>query len=156
MSLDDIFMRRYVFIATLITLSNHVVGHDALNKTLNSYFEGREYTYTITFLDLNDDGGEEALIYLQDVYWCGMGGCTLLIFERIKDDFIFLSKIPLVHKPVFVADTRSNGWLDIYLHTGKMGLVVIKFDGVQYPQNPSLQPKGIESAVNKKEFVFTN
>ncbi len=67
--------------------------------------------------DLNSDGAQDALVYLESDTWCGSGGCTVLVFEAITDSvevaefgaFRPAAEISLMNGPVVVADTAVGG-----------------------------------------------
>lgn len=96
-------------------------------------------------IDLNGDGTRDAIVVLSTSYWCGTGGCTMLVLEGQKDNtFRLVSESSLVRPPITVSDTKTNGWRDLILTVSGGGMpaktVVLKFDGKKYPLNPSDQP----------------
>ena len=60
---------------------------ESLKKFLQNYdgnpasADERTTRYSAAFVDLNDDGTSEALVYLSGPEWCGSGGCSLLILR---------------------------------------------------------------------------
>ncbi len=95
--------------------------------------------------DLNDDGALDALVYLESDTWCGSGGCTVLVFEAITDSlevaelgaFRPAAEISLMHGPVVVADTQSEGWKDLLVQNADGATSRLSFDGETYPLSPS-------------------
>jgi hypothetical protein len=119
----------------------------ALIKALETYLvkEGanpKETKYQIAEIDLNGDKKKDALVLFQDSYWCGTGGCSMLVFTNKNDDFKLVSAISLVRDPVIVSETKTKNWRDIIVHVsgggGESKNVALKFDGSSYPTNPSL------------------
>src|SRR5262245_59701953 len=47
----------------------------------------RTTRYAAAFVHLDDDGKEEAIIYLIGPRWCGSGGCSLLILKPNGSSF---------------------------------------------------------------------
>ena len=112
-----------------------------------------------TFIDLNQDGTEDALVFMGPPDWCGTGGCTLLVFEGTGDDFQFLSRTTLVQTPFTVSQNQTQGWRDLILEVSGGGAtpetVALQFDGQGYPLNPStLEPIPADSAIAGDE-VFS-
>jgi hypothetical protein len=62
------------------------------------------------FVDLNGDGGPEAVVYLTGNEWCGSGGCTTLILVRDGDSWRLMTKVTVTRPPIRVLATKSNGW----------------------------------------------
>ncbi|GDY25291.1 membrane protein [Agarivorans sp. Toyoura001] len=92
--------------------------------------------------DLNGDGKDEIISYVD---WCGSGGCSLLIFEAKDNNHRFLSKTTLVHTPFFLATSSNARWQDLLIQVSgggaTPGLRLLRFDGLSYPLNPSVQPE---------------
>ncbi len=95
--------------------------------------------------DLNGDGAQDALVYLESDSWCGSGGCTVLVFEAIPDSleaaelgaFRPAAEISLMHGPVVVADTQTEGWKDLLVQDADGVTTRLSFDGETYPMSPS-------------------
>ncbi len=94
--------------------------------------------------DLNGDGALDALVYLESDTWCGSGGCTVLVFEAITDSlevaelgaFRPAAEISLMHGPVVVADTDTDGWKDLLVQNTDGTTSRLSFDGETYPTSP--------------------
>lgn len=99
--------------------------------------------YSSAFVDLNDDGKPEAIVYLAGRTWCGTGGCTTLVLSSTKSSFKLVSKIAVTRPPIRVLDTKSKGWHDLSVRVQGGGVQAdyeakLSFDGETYPSNPSL------------------
>jgi hypothetical protein len=92
------------------------------------------------YVDLNDDGQDDALVVLTGPEWCGTGGCTLLVLAKQGDGFRVVSKSTLIQTPLLVSETRTKGWRDLIVEVRGGGMAALKFDGTGYPSNPSTQP----------------
>ena len=97
------------------------------------------------------DGGPTharvTLVLMADPSWCGSGGCTLLILVPAGDGLAELSSATLVHPPVLVLGTRTNGMPDIsvrvrsdYYPGNGPKFVALPFDGQTYASNPTMPP----------------
>ncbi|PTL81579.1 hypothetical protein DAT35_21710 [Vitiosangium sp. GDMCC 1.1324] len=97
--------------------------------------EDRKYSYD-TF-DLNNDGRKEIFVILISSYFCGSGGCTLLI---LNPDFTLNSRMTLVKDlPLQASSHTTHGWRDLVIQS--RGDHLMKYNGKKYPSNPSTQPK---------------
>jgi putative lipoprotein len=97
------------------------------------------------FIDLNGDGRQDALVLLENpLYFCGTGGCTMLVFKSIPSGFEFVSLSTLIRGPVLVSETRTQGWRDLIVEVSGGGIVskqvALKYTGSKYPSNPSTLP----------------
>ncbi len=139
-------------------------GEESLAAALQAYadktgaevksFEPRQ----TAFVDLNGDGVKDALLLLQGPTWCGSGGCTMLVFQGIRDGFKFVSHSTLIRGPLLVSAAKTRGWRDLVVEVAGGGTtpkkVALKFDGCKYPLNPSVQPALPEDAPLPGETVF--
>ncbi|MBM3163127.1 MAG: META domain-containing protein [Chlorobi bacterium] len=93
--------------------------------------------YASERVDLNGDGREEVLVYLMGPFFCGTGGCTLLVLgEAPEGGYAVVSDFPITQLPVIVSDGKSNGWNDIWRKEAgggaKAAYVRHAFDGRRY------------------------
>jgi len=97
---------------------------------------GREDRYVYSKVDLNDDGRDEVLAYLLGPFFCGTGGCNLLLFEGTGDGYNLVNSFPTTDTPVIVSSETSNGWKDIWRHRTGGGMpanyIANRFDGESY------------------------
>jgi len=107
--------------------------------------ETRTTKYFCTFVDLKDDGAQEAIVYLTDDGWCGSGGCTTLVLAPKGSSYELVTKITVTRLPIRVLATKSHGWHDIAVQVQGGGILhayeaKLSFDGKTYPSNPSIPP----------------
>jgi hypothetical protein len=159
-----------VFMITLVlsfmvgTLASGAAEEKALSAALQIYaakisadpqsFNPRQ----TAFMDLNCDGVKDALILLQGPTWCGSGGCTMLVFQGVRDGFKFISRSTLIRGPLLVSTAKTKGWRDLLVEVSGGGIepkkVALKFNGHKYPLNPSAQPALPKNAALTGETVF--
>ncbi len=126
-------------------LSN-VFVKQAVDKFLQSTGAPVASSYEITRVDLNDDKRRDAVVLFKTPYgyWCGMHGCSMLIFKANDDKFTLLSSVQPVRDPIFVSRDKTNGWRDLVVRvSGRWSEskdVALRFDGRTYPANPSSLP----------------
>jgi len=94
------------------------------------------------FADLNGDNSLDAIVIMTGMYWCGTGGCTMLVYEGRDRSFTLVSSTSLVRPPVTVSAATTNGWRDLVVTVSGGGMpgkiVALQFDGRKYPANPSM------------------
>ena len=95
----------------------------------------RKFQYEAT--DLNGDGINEYLVSFSSPYFCGSGGCNLLILDK---NFNLITKFTITRTPVLVDSKTTNGWNDIILWSNG-GYHRMKFNlrDKSYPSNPSVE-----------------
>nr|MCU0256121.1 META domain-containing protein [Vicinamibacterales bacterium] len=93
--------------------------------------------------DLNGDGRDEVFVYLLGSFFCGSGGCTLLLLSA--DDqggYALVDEFPISRLPLIVAPARSNGWHDLIRPESGGGArasyVRHVFDGSHYVEHERL------------------
>lgn len=135
--------------AIALSLPGGDVAPPGLLQTLRTYVTetgpgaGDEH-YALKLVDLNDDGRKEALVLLSGSYWCGTGGCRLLILAPTRGGWRFVTKTTITREPVRLLPSRHHGWNDLVVRVGGGGLAtgnaLLRFDGHRYPSNPSMVP----------------
>ena len=126
-------------------------SEDSLRGFLQDYVRGNDSDvdkttrYFHTFVDLNGDGKDEAIVYLTGREWCGSGGCFTLILTREGASWRFVSKITITRPPIRVLASSSHGWHSISVSVMGGGIqpgyeAELAFDGKSYPRNPSTPP----------------
>jgi hypothetical protein len=90
--------------------------------------------------DLNGDGREDAIVLLTGNKWCGSGGCNMLVFQGTEKGFSLVSTSTITNIPIAVLPETKHGWHTLIVRSGKTGMVLMRFNGQEYPSNPSMQP----------------
>lgn len=86
--------------------------------------------------DLNGDGKNEIFVGTTGPYFCGSGGCTILL---LGSDGKLVNRFTVIGYPVFVTNEKTHGWNNLVVSSGNKKRL-LKFDGQKYPTNPSTQP----------------
>lgn len=109
---------------------------DSILKTDLSIMDSTSRKFVFSEIDLNGDGQNEIFVGFTGGYFCGSGGCTIMLLEN-KGKVI--TQFTVSEYPVVVDNNKTNGWSDLIINSnGKNHLM--KFDGKKYPSNPSVQP----------------
>lgn len=119
---------------------------ELVRTTLNKLYkddlskEGVVDDYSKKFIffeyDLNGDSAKEILVGLTGPYFCGSGGCTILLLDN-KGGLI--TRFTVTEYPVVIASTTTNGWKDLILNSNRNNRLA-KYNGKTYPSNPSVLP----------------
>ena len=93
----------------------------------------------VELVDLNGDGGKEALVLLRSRRHCTSRGCTLLVFQQVQGGYELHSRLLLGRTPMVATHRRTGGWRDLVApmtsaRTG-MRLVTLKHGADGYPAN---------------------
>ena len=132
----------------LVLLMPYALAQDApepLRAAIVSHLEARgekevpPFRYALA--DLDGDKRDDALVLLVGPFWCGTGGCTMLIFHATDNGYSFVSDSSATSEPIRVATGESDGWHDLIVDTKNSADVLLKFDGTRYPPDPWAQPR---------------
>lgn len=102
--------------------------------------------YSFQRIDLNTDKRRDALIFLHAPYgyWCGVHGCTMLVFKANNASFQLLNTVQPIRAPVYVSELETNGWKNLIVRvSGRQNSaknVALQFNGRNYPANPKILP----------------
>ena len=111
----------------------------ALQKVVKAYADEKKVkgsTYAVAFVDLNDDGDKEAIVYFTNYGWCLTGGCTTMILAPIQtasgETYEIMSMLWAVYPPIRVLETKTKGWHELATAIPG-GESAISHNGTQYP-----------------------
>jgi hypothetical protein len=78
--------------------------------------------YSYHLVDLNGDGKLDAIVYPVGFYFCGTGGCTLMIFQGVGTGFQSVGQVSVSRTPIVVTSAKTNGWKNLIRTTAGGGL----------------------------------
>ncbi len=111
---------------------------------LDNYGGEGKVGYLSSEFDLDGDGTPEVLAYIGGPYWCGTGGCPLVVAKRDGDNLTQVLKTSVTQLPIGVLDSSTNGWRDLWVTTAGGGQLTgrrkLMYDGESYPTNPTAPP----------------
>ena len=172
------FLLTYYFPLALVVCSTQVVGgcaaqvpvqrmavqsagpHASLKTFLQEYVGGppsddqKSTRYFTALVDLNNDGIQEAIVYLTGNGWCGSGGCTTLVLVHDRGPWSVVTRIMITRPPIMILNHSSNGWRDLGVWIQGGGIqpgyeAVLRFNGRTYPTssaNPHVMRMAIKAA----------
>lgn len=139
--------------------ANHSASYDraappTIEDEIRTFLQGhsihgnqiaRQARFHLGVADLDGDGGDEGLVWLDDRDFCGTGGCNLLVLRRQGGSWQEVTRLTVTWPPVKILESRTNGWQDLSVYVRGGGIVrgydaVLSFDGRTYPTNPSTPP----------------
>ena len=130
--LTEVYTIRLQEVPESAILRAAMARHDARRR-----IDPSSYRFTYALVDLDGDGIQDAVVYLNADY-CGSGGCAIRIMKGTKDGFAYVSGSTITRLPIYVLPSKTNGWRDIAVTIGggglKYGTVILKYDGRRYPQ----------------------
>ncbi|MBX7453109.1 hypothetical protein GR927_34460 [Mycolicibacterium sp. 3033] len=86
----------------------------APDYTVASVGDAGPARYVAARTDLNADGNDETFVYLMGPYFCGSGGCTLLVFDHGVDGYSLLATMTTSSLPVIVSPSTTNDYADLW------------------------------------------
>ncbi|WP_136526557.1 hypothetical protein [Geomonas ferrireducens] len=141
-------LQHSLLLAILFFSATPVLAGDiaALEKAIKNWaMEVPPPSYKHAFVDLNEDGTDDAVVLITDNQYCGSGGCSFLVFKGTSYGFQKISSSTITTAPILVLPEKKSGWhtLSVFVAGGgaKSGQVLMRFNGTKYPNNPSAQPK---------------
>ena len=122
----------------------------------SSYFGDLRYLYN--YIDLNDDGREEILVYLLGDYVSGTGGSTMIIIN--SESMEIMEEFTLINNPIMISAEKTEGFKNIivpvYGGGEKLHFVQLKYDGKNYESNPSVVEEYYKDRKFKGEILIGN
>jgi hypothetical protein len=105
----------------------------------SNHAEVDDTRYAVGFVDLNEDGIDEAIVYLLGRYWCGTAGCQTLVLTRSGDSYRPVTRILATRPPIRALRLRAHGWRTLTARVRGAGPsdfeAEFPFDGKSYPMS---------------------
>jgi hypothetical protein len=131
-------MCKQMFMAVVLAAIQtvHAQANTTLDSAVKAYVktQGDDQipTYKSARRDLNNDGNDDAIVLLTGPNWCGSGGCTMLVFKGLKDEFKLVSSTSVTLAPIRVLKQPSSGWASLIVHSRSHGEALLRFNGKKY------------------------
>jgi hypothetical protein len=107
--------------------------------------------FQIYQIDLNNDGENEIFVNFITSYFCGSGGCTILL---LNNQLKTITKFNATRTPLFAEQMLKNGWR-ILLTKSEGELKEMVYNDGTYPSNPSLIEKApYDAPSGHSEIMF--
>jgi hypothetical protein len=96
--------------------------------------DAAERKFNLYQIDLNNDGKKEVFINFFTPYFCGSGGCTLVLLDS---DLKLINKFTVTRTPITVDSKTEDGWKVLWIQDGNAWKILTNKNG-KYPSNPSM------------------
>lgn len=101
-------------------------------------------------IDLNNDGKKEIFVNFMTPYFCGTGGCSILL---LNDKIEPITKFTVTRTPIYVEKVAENEWRVLLTQSeGKWRKLIYKDNS--YPTNPSMVETSKDAASEDAEILF--
>lgn len=146
---QDGFVERSVDDTLAKKLKNYITT-TYLSKSDLRAIDKNERKFQFYQIDLNNDGKMEVFVNFITPYFCGTGGCTLLL---LSDQLKPITEFTVTNTPLYVKKETKNGWRVILTRSEEDLKELIFHDGT-YPSNPSMIDKKASVSPNDKAEVL--
>lgn len=123
---------------------------------------GQEARYLYGRIDLDGDGEKEVFVYLLGSFFCGTGGCNLLLFTSGDGTYSLVNDFPISRLPIIVSPEKTAGWNNLIRPESGGGVppshALHTFDGAKYVETARLpaDPAPEGTRVLSGKFTFTD
>lgn len=110
--------------------------------------------YVYGRVDLNGDGRDEVFVYLLGSFFCGTGGCNLLLFTSSPGGYVLMNEFTTARLPVIVTAERIKDWPTLVWEQSGGGAVAAQvrytFDGRRYVRGGRLP---LDQAIEGRRYL---
>ena len=78
----------------------------------------------------------------------------MLVFRAAANGFTLVSASTIANQPIRVSPQKSHGWKTLIVFAKGRGDVLMRFNGLRYPLNPSVQPKATAAQASAAQVVM--
>lgn len=110
------------------------LAEEYLTEADNRAIEEKDRLFQLYEIDLNNDGKKEVFVNFVSPYFCGSGGCTLLL---LNSDLKLITKFTVTRTPIYADKDLKNGYKKLLVKSEGEWKELI-YDGKKYPSNPTL------------------
>lgn len=101
-------------------------------------------------IDLNGDGKMEVFVSFYAPYFCGTGGCSMVLLD---DHLKPITKFTVTRNRLFAGPEVKNGWKTLLVEDNK-GWKELTYENGKYPSNPSLLPATSKERSEQAQGIF--
>ncbi|WP_312764744.1 hypothetical protein [Epilithonimonas sp.] len=128
----------------------HYIANEYLTPADLKVIGMKERKFRYQQIDLNGDGKMEVFVSFFTPYFCGTGGCAMVL---LNDHLQPITKFTVTRPPFYVDETKDNGWKILYLQDG-IQWKALKYENGKYPSNPSVLPKTSKKPSDNATIIF--
>ena len=129
----------------------HYLTIDYLKNDIK-FMSKEDRKFQFQTVDLNNDGQQEIFINFITSYFCGSGGCTLLLLDP---NWKTITRFTVTSTPIMIEPSKEQKW----------AVLMVKDNGVwkdlqykngKYPSNPSLLSKSkVDAPSGHAQVIFS-
>jgi len=112
--------------------------------------DGRKFTFQE--VDFNNDGEKEIFVNLFTPYFCGTGGCSLIL---LNPNLEIINRFTATETPIYIDSKFENGWNVLIVNSKGNWKALISENG-KYPSNPSVVKNSASKPDSNTIAVFKN
>lgn len=128
----------------------HYISNDYLTPADLKVIGMNQRKFRYEQIDLNGDGKKEIFVSFFTPYFCGTGGCAMILLDNSLKP---VARFTVTRPPVFVDSATQNGWKILYLKDGNQWKELMYENG-KYPSNPSILPDTSKRPSDKAAILF--
>ncbi len=102
----------------------------------NNWIDSTARRFIQHAFDLNNDQKNELFVGFTGPYFCGSGGCNILLLSAEGE---LITEFTVVDYPMVIDTETTGGWRNLLIFSNG-DWHVLKHNGNAYPPNPSVQP----------------
>ncbi|KFC21308.1 hypothetical protein [Epilithonimonas lactis] len=102
-------------------------------------------------IDLNTDGKMEIFVSFFTPYFCGSGGCSMVLLD---DHLKPITKFTVTTPPLYAEQETTDGWKTLLVQD-RDGWKQLTFKDGKYPSNPSVLPASTKEPSDYAQGIFT-
>lgn len=130
-------------------------NEELLSIAVKKYTQQNDPNYKAAFVDLNNDNVQDAVVLLQEMGWCGSGGCTMLVMKGHQDGYQFVSKSTVTSTPIYTCSIHDKNWKRLAVYSAGQERIM-QFDGNGYPLNPSMEKESNQTNCGATKILMAD
>lgn len=130
----------------------HYLTTDYLKNDIE-FMSKEDRKFQFQTVDLNNDGQQELFINFITPYFCGSGGCTLLLLDH---DWKTITRFTVTSTPIMIEHNKEQKWSVLMVNDDGVWKDLV-FKNGKYPGNPSLLSKSkVDAPSGHAQVIFSD
>jgi hypothetical protein len=130
----------------------HYLTTDYLKNDIK-FMSKEDRKFQFQTVDLNNDGQQELFINFTTPYFCGSGGCTLLLLDH---DWKTITRFTVTSTPIMIEPNKEQKWPVLMVKDNGVWKDLLYKNG-KYPSNPSLLSKSkVDAPSGHAQVIFSD
>lgn len=130
----------------------HYLTTDYLKNDIK-FMSKEDRKFQFQTVDLNNDGQQELFINFITSYFCGSGGCTLLLLDH---DWKTITRFTVTSTPIMIEPNKEQKWAVLMVKDNGVWKDLLYKNG-KYPSNPSLLSKSkVDAPSGHAQVIFSD